>query len=112
MFANEPIALIAGGFDRGVDYIELAVGIATRQQPTMLLSMGPAGTRISELVSGLNPDLRQSTFDSMDEAVRLGRAFLSDGGVVLLSPGAPSFDRYKNWEERSQDFTRAVRERD
>ena len=41
----------------------------------------------------------------------LGRGFLTDGGVMLLSPGAPSFDRYKNWEERSHDFSRAVLER-
>jgi UDP-N-acetylmuramoylalanine--D-glutamate ligase len=112
VFANEPIALIAGGFDRGVDYHALAVAIATRQEPTMLLSMGQAGTRISDLVAELNADLQQSTFESMDEAVDKGRAFLSGGGVVLLSPGAPSFDRYKNWEERSHDFTRAVLERE
>lgn len=112
VFSNEPIALIAGGFDRGVDYHELAVAIATRQQPTMLLSMGQSGSRISELVRELNADLHQSTFETMDDAVRMGRAFLTDGGVVLLSPGAPSFDRYKNWEERSHDFTRAVHERD
>jgi UDP-N-acetylmuramoylalanine--D-glutamate ligase len=78
----------------------------------MLLNMGQAGTRISELVRELNAELAQSTFESMDEAVEMGRAFLSNGGVVLLSPGAPSFDRYKNWEERSHDFTRAVLERE
>lgn len=111
VFANEPIALIAGGYNRGVDYRDLAVAIATRQQPTLLLHMGPAGERISELVSELNADLQHSTFESMDDAVSRGRAFLTSGGVVLLSPGAPSFDRYKNWEERSHDFTRAVHER-
>jgi UDP-N-acetylmuramoylalanine-D-glutamate ligase len=29
---------------------------------------------------------------------------------VLLSPAAPSFDRYHNWEERSDDFTKVVRQ--
>ena len=111
VFASEPIVLIAGGFDRGVDYYELAVAIATRQQPTMLLTMGDAGERIGELVRTLNPQLAQSTFDTMDVAVQRGRSFLSGGGVVLLSPGAPSFDRYVNWEQRSSDFTRAVNER-
>jgi UDP-N-acetylmuramoylalanine--D-glutamate ligase len=111
VFALEPIALVAGGFDRGVEYDALATAIATRAQPTMLLTMGGAGRRISELVRSLDPALKQSTFDSMDEAIHMARTFLSKGGIVLLSPGAPSFDRYKNWEERSQDFTRAVHER-
>jgi UDP-N-acetylmuramoylalanine--D-glutamate ligase len=111
VFALEPIALVAGGFDRGVESDALATAIATRAQPTMLLTMGGAGRRISELVRSLDPALKQSTFDSMDEAIHMARTFLSKGGIVLLSPGAPSFDRYKNWEERSQDFTRAVHER-
>ena len=44
----------------------------------------------------------------MREAVQLARAALEHGGVVLLSPAAPSFDRYRNWEERSEDFTTIV----
>jgi UDP-N-acetylmuramoyl-L-alanine---L-glutamate ligase len=111
VFALEAIALVAGGYDRGVDYQPLATMIASRTQPTLLLTMGNAGERIRELVFERNPTLLQSTFATMDEAVHLGRQFLSGGGVVLLSPGAPSFDRYKNWEERSHDFTRAVLER-
>ena len=46
----------------------------------------------------------------MRDAVLQARGSLRHGGVVLLSPGAPSFDRYKNWEERSEDFTTIVRE--
>ncbi|MGA2295056.1 MAG: UDP-N-acetylmuramoyl-L-alanine--D-glutamate ligase [Acidimicrobiales bacterium] len=111
VFTPEPVALIAGGYDRGVDYQALARAIASRTQPTMLLTMGDAGARIAELVHQLSPQLVQSTFSSMDEALVKARGFLSGGGVILLSPGAPSFDRYKNWEERSHDFTRAVRAR-
>jgi len=111
VFALEPVALIAGGFDRGVDYHALARAVVARTPATMLLTMGDAGHRVADLVRELSPKLEQATFDSMDDAVRMARNFLSGGGVVLLSPGAPSFDRYKNWEERSHDFTRAVRER-
>jgi UDP-N-acetylmuramoylalanine--D-glutamate ligase len=45
----------------------------------------------------------------MDEAVQLARGSLAGGGVVLLSPAAPSFGLYRNWEERSADFTQIVR---
>jgi UDP-N-acetylmuramoylalanine-D-glutamate ligase len=44
----------------------------------------------------------------MYDAVTEARRWLVDGGVVLLSPAAPSFDRYRNWEERSDDFAAVV----
>ena len=110
VFADEPVALIAGGFDRGVDYIPLAVALAGRAQRTVVLTMGEAGARIAEALSQLRPDIERHAVNSMREAVALGRRSLTSGGVVLLSPGAPSFDRYRNWEERSDDFVAAVRE--
>jgi UDP-N-acetylmuramoylalanine--D-glutamate ligase len=110
VFADEPVALIAGGFDRGVDYIPLAVALAGRAKPTVLLTMGDAGARIAEALRQLRPDIEQHGVASMREAVDLGRRTLTTGGVVLLSPGAPSFDRYRNWEQRSDDFVAAVRE--
>ena len=108
VFKDVPLALLVGGFDRGVDYAPLAKAIAARTWPTMLLSMGPAGIRIVEETMKLNAEIAHSSFQSMDEALSTGTGFLGASGVVLLSPGAPSFDRYLNWEERSKDFARAV----
>ena len=109
VFADEPLALIAGGFDRGVEYEELADAIVSRRQPTTLITSGNAGLRISDEVRRRDKNLVQHSAVSMREAVELARAALADGGVVLLSPAAPSFDRYRNWEERSEDFTHVVR---
>jgi UDP-N-acetylmuramoyl-L-alanine---L-glutamate ligase len=109
VFADEPVALIVGGFDRGVEYGELAEAIVSRDQPTTLITSGNAGLRISDEVRRRDKDLVQHSADSMLEAVDLARAALEHGGVVLLSPAAPSFDRYRNWEERSEDFTEIVR---
>jgi UDP-N-acetylmuramoylalanine--D-glutamate ligase len=108
VFAHEPVALIAGGFDRGVEYGELADAIVARDQPTTLITSGNAGLRISDEVRLRQKDLIQHNAVSMEEAVQLARAALDHGGVVLLSPAAPSFDRYRNWEERSADFTTIV----
>jgi UDP-N-acetylmuramoylalanine--D-glutamate ligase len=110
VFADEPVALIAGGFDRGVDYQPLAQAIAARRSTTVLVAMGEAGERIARHLADIGPEVRQIAVTSMHDAVDAARASLPTGGVVLLSPGAPSFDQYKNWEERSQDFTRIVRE--
>lgn len=110
VFKDDPVALIAGGFDRGVDYTPLAVALARRGAPTFLLTMGEAGRRIGRATRTAAPGLAQARVDSMRDAVTQARMRLDGGGVVLLSPGAPSFDRYRNWEERSDDFTEVVHE--
>ncbi len=107
-FVDDPLALIAGGFDRGVDYDELADALAARHQPTTLITMGDAGQRLGAALAQRSA-LTQHRAKDMLEAVQLARASLAHGGVVLLSPAAPSFDHYRNWEERSDDFTSVVR---
>jgi UDP-N-acetylmuramoyl-L-alanine---L-glutamate ligase len=108
VFVDEPVALIAGGFDRGVDYAELAEALALRHNTTVLVTMGNAGQRIGDDVRRRSRGVHQIPVSSMREAVDEARHAMSEGGVILLSPGAPSFDQYKNWEERSEDFTSIV----
>ncbi len=109
VFADDAVALIAGGFDRGVDYEPLALAIAARSAMTVLLSIGPAGQRLGEALARRRPDIVHEHVPDMRGAVEGARVALPRGGVVLLSPAAPSFDLYRNWEERSADFTRLVR---
>lgn len=110
VFADDAVALIVGGFDRGIDYEPLAVAIAARTKETVLLSIGDAGRRIGDALALLRPDVVHEHVASMRDAVQRARRALVHGGVVLLSPAAPSFDLYKNWEERSADFTHLVAE--
>jgi UDP-N-acetylmuramoylalanine--D-glutamate ligase len=110
VFADAPLALIAGGFDRGVDYEPLASALSARSFDTVLLSIGDAGQRIGEALRRLRPDIIQEHVTTMRTAVERARVSLPHGGVVLLSPAAPSFDLYRNWEERSADFTLMVAE--
>ncbi len=110
VFADDAVALIAGGFDRGVDYEPLAMTLAARTKRTALFSIGDAGQRIGEALARLRPDIVHEHVASMRDAVVEARGSLPEGGVVLLSPAAPSFDLYRNWEERSADFTHVVNE--
>ncbi len=110
VFASEPVAMIVGGFDRGVDYLPLAEALAARRTPTTVLTMGDAGQRIAEALRRLCPEMALHSVATMREAVTRARAALPKGGVVLLSPAAPSFDHYRNWEERSDDFTAVVKD--
>ena len=112
VFGDDAVALLAGGFDRGVDYAPLAETLARRGRPTRVVTMGPAGERIAAAVRAGAPTVDVVDAASMPDAVALASDFVAPtGGVVLLSPGAPSFDRYRDWEERSEDFIRAVRSR-
>jgi len=111
VFADQPLGLLVGGFDRGVDYAPLAAALAGRQRPTRVVTMGPAGQRIAALLRAQATDVDLIAATSMASAIETARAFLTRGGVVLLSPAAPSFDAYRNWEERSDDFTALVRGR-
>lgn len=110
VFADESLALIVGGYDRGVDYDDLAETITARVRSTVLVTMGDAGRRIGEAVANRSSSIGQIAASSMSEAITAARRSLNEGGVVLLSPGAPSFDQYKNWEQRSEDFTSLVHE--
>jgi UDP-N-acetylmuramoyl-L-alanine---L-glutamate ligase len=109
VFADDALALIAGGFDRGVDYRSLARALARRVPATHLFALGPAGARLATLVAAETTTPVENA-SSMLDAVTRAAAALDRGGVVLFSPGAPSFDAYRDWLERSEDFARCVRE--
>ena len=106
VFPDGDLALIVGGFDRGIDYEPLVECIVSRSARTIVVTMGEAGSRIGALVHGSNPDLQLMHASDLRSAVELARSAISKGGVVLFSPGAPSFDHFKNWAERSAAFTK------
>ena len=104
-FPDRPVALIAGGFDRGIDYTPLADGVRRRTRPTLVLTLPESGRRIDAAVADTPP------CDTLDQAVRQGFewARAQDGdGVVLLSPAAPSFGQFRDYKERAAVFTAAV----
>jgi UDP-N-acetylmuramoylalanine--D-glutamate ligase len=105
-FADQPVALIAGGFDRGIDYTALGDGIAARTEPTLVVALPATGRRIGAAVAGRVPVLSCRLM-----TVAVYRAFTwakPRGGVVLLSPAAPSFGQFKDYRERSAAFASAV----
>lgn len=105
-FPSSNVALIVGGFDRGVDYRPLAEGLADCDAVLTVIAMGEAGLRISDELNRRAPQLTTMTAPDMATAVTYAAQVLEvTGGVVLFSPGAPSFDHYQNWRERSDDFT-------
>ena len=105
-FPGRHVALIVGGYDRGVDYRPLAEGLVNCDATLTVIAMGEAGERISDEINRRAPGITTMAAADMAAAVSYAVQTLeATGGVVLFSPGAPSFDHYQNWRERSDDFT-------
>jgi UDP-N-acetylmuramoyl-L-alanine---L-glutamate ligase len=97
--------VIVGGNDRGLDYTPLAEHLAERE--LTVIGIPDSGARIVDALAGL-PKVRTEVVDDLVDAVRLAREVTPAGGVVLLSPAAPSYGRFRNYEHRSEVFAQAV----
>ena len=110
-FAGRRVALIAGGHDRGIDYRPLAAGLAARDEPTLVLTVPDSGPRILAAIEAGSPGkVETAACEDVPGAVARGFRWAQPDGVVLLSPAAPSFGRYRNYADRAQAFTRAMQE--
>ena len=108
-FGDRPVALLVGGHDRGLDYAPLGRTIAHRQAPTVVVTMPDNGPRIGKEVRRASEG-RIEVIDaaSLEAAVAAAVEWTPAGGVVLLSPAAPSFGRFGDYRERSAAFAAAV----
>jgi UDP-N-acetylmuramoylalanine--D-glutamate ligase len=108
-YADRPVALLVGGHDRGVDYEPLARTVAGRTAPTLVVTMPDNGPRIGSAVRAVSDGRVQVVdADGLEAAVDTAYAWAKPGGVVLLSPAAPSFGRFGDYRERSAAFAEAA----
>ena len=104
-FDDRRVALIAGGHDRGLDWADFADAMRTHA-PSVIVTVGQNGPKIHALLA---PLARQGRFalhaaEDLADAVGQAREALAGEGVVLLSPGAPSFGAYKDYVARGRHF--------
>jgi UDP-N-acetylmuramoylalanine--D-glutamate ligase len=104
---DAPIVLVAGGRGKGESFAPLADAARGRVKAAVLI-----GETASELAGELGrvgvPHERAA---SLEEAVAAAAARAEPGDVVLLSPAAASFDQFRDFEHRGQEFKRLVRTR-
>jgi len=101
---NKKTVLIAGGRDKGGDYLSV-LSLAKEKIKAMVL-IGEARERIKEAFAGSFPVL---TAESMGEAVRRAYGIAREGEAVLLSPMCSSFDMFTGYKQRGEAFQREVR---
>ena len=98
------VVLMAGGRNKGLD---LSVLRDAADHIKAVVAFGEAAQEIEDAFRGLRP---VEWAGSMYDAVRAAASFAEDDDVVLLSPGCASYDWYRNYAERGEDFARRVRE--
>ncbi len=101
--------LILGGFNRGIDYSEL-IEYLHKGNVHHVVTTGPAGLHIYELIMSSSIQLQAFHFDKFDEAVKKAVSLTPSGGICLLSPAASSYNEFKNFEERGRRFKELVNE--
>ena len=102
----KPVILILGGVDKGNDYGVLKELV--REKVKAIVCMGADNRKIHEAF-GETVSLIVST-DNTRDAVQSAFHFANKGDVVLLSPACASFDLFKNYEDRGNQFKLAVKE--
>jgi UDP-N-acetylmuramoylalanine--D-glutamate ligase len=96
--------LIAGGRDKGGTYAPLVGALARKGRAAVLI--GEAADAIARAIDDRVPVCRA---DSMPDAVRLSAALARPGDAVLLSPACSSFDMFRDYKHRGDEFVLAVR---
>lgn len=110
LYREREVAVLVGGHDRGLPWQEFADAMRERA-PRAIVTLGRGvagqnGDRIHALLAPLASDGRfaLSQARDLDEALSQARAALPNDGVILLSPGAPSFGLYRDYVARGRRF--------
>lgn len=103
---GQPTVWIAGGIDKGNDYEDLK--ILVKQKVKAIVCLGVDNEKIHEEFSGIVKTIVDA--DSAEDAVRQAYYLANKGDAVLLSPACASFDLFENYEDRGNQFKKAVKD--
>lgn len=102
---DTPLVWIVGGVDKGNEYDTLLPLIRTKAKA--IICLGVDNDKLKETFEGIT-DIFIET-QSMSEAVKISHKVAAPRDTVLLSPACASFDLFKNYEDRGDQFKNAVR---
>ncbi|MDG3581041.1 UDP-N-acetylmuramoyl-L-alanine--D-glutamate ligase [Galbibacter pacificus] len=102
---NTPTVWIVGGQDKGNDYLSLMPLV--REKVKAIVCLGLDNGKIIETFGSVVDFIVETT--SMQDAVKISKEVAERGDAVLLSPACASFDLFKNYEDRGDQFKQAVK---
>ena len=100
---DQSVTVLVGGYDRGVDWADF-VGAVSTSSPHAIICMGSNGPRIEAALRDVGVPCPMVSVDSLYAAMVEAKARAAEHGVILLSPGAPSFYQFKDYTERGRRF--------
>ena len=100
---SKPVILIAGGKDKGSTYESLRALVKEKVRATILI-----GEMAKQIARDWNGAVKSEMAASLADAVERARAIAQSGEVVLFSPGTSSFDMFKSYADRGDQFRALV----
>lgn len=100
---QKPVVLITGGVDKGASYEVWKKPFAKKVKH--VVAMGEAAEKIAK---DLAPDYQVPIVSSLEDAVMHSKSLAQEGEVVLLSPGCSSYDMFRDYAHRGDEFKRIV----
>jgi UDP-N-acetylmuramoylalanine--D-glutamate ligase len=103
---DKPLVWIAGGVDKGNDYNIIKEEV--RKKARALICLGKDNEKLKKAFGDVVATIKET--QSVHELVRMALEVAQKGDVVLLSPACASFDLFRNYEDRGDQFRNAVLE--
>ena len=102
--------IILGGYDRGVDLTKLMTAVA-KSPVSNLIFTGPSGKRMMETLNALFPKHEKNIFyfENYNGLIEKAAAITPPNSACVLAPASPSFDSFKNFEERGAYFRDSIK---
>jgi UDP-N-acetylmuramoylalanine--D-glutamate ligase len=101
---SQPLIWIAGGIDKGNDYNMIKDQV--KEKVKVLICLGKDNEKLKKFFNGIVSIIHET--QSVTDLVRMALREAQQGDVVLLSPACASFDLFKNYEDRGDQFRKAV----
>ena len=109
---DEDIILIAGGYDKNLDYTPIAKPIVEKVKALILLGQtsGKIFDAVKNELESQGKDLKIYMCENLKQTVETAKKIAKPGQVVLFSPASASFDMFKNFADRGEQFKKLVNE--
>lgn len=108
---TQPEILICGGYDRDLDFTDLAIAISEQQNVKKIILIGQTNKKIADALDKVGVDSYQVIeTKNFSEIIKIAIGNAEEGDVIVLSPGCASFDMFKDFKDRSDQFQKIVKE--